>query len=117
MRWYYSGVRKSSIVDGWRHDPGRLEQFCACRKATNFIIRYAEPLTTRQTRCQVPLINDYRQNVSICRKPLILNGNTHTEAFVASGRDLVTFFLVGGDAADIRHEDTWFSRNVGADVP
>jgi N-acyl-D-aspartate/D-glutamate deacylase len=54
---------------------------------------------------------------SICRKPLILNGSTHTEAFVASGGDLVTFLLVCGDAAYIGHEDTVFAGDIGTDIP
>jgi hypothetical protein len=54
---------------------------------------------------------------SIRRKPLLFNANTQTKAFVASGRDLITFLLVCGDAADIRHEHAGFPRDIGADVP
>ena len=54
---------------------------------------------------------------SIRRKPLLFNANTQTKAFVAPGRDLITFLLVCGDAADIRHEHTGFPRDIGADVP
>jgi len=53
----------------------------------------------------------------ICRKPLLFDTSTQTKAFVASGRDLLAFLFVCGDAADIRHEYTGFPRNVGADVP
>jgi len=54
---------------------------------------------------------------SVRRKPLLFNANTQTKAFVAPGRDLITFLLVCGDAADIRHEHTGFPRDIGADVP
>src|SRR6266566_5399713 len=69
---------------------------------------------------QCPLSNGRQQNVigtSICRKPLLFNANTQTKAFVAPGRDLITFLLVCGDATNIRHEYTGFPRHVGADVP
>ena len=59
----------------------------------------------------------YQHHASICRKPLLLNTNTHPKAFVASGRDLVTFLLVCRDAADIGHEDTVFSGDIGSDIP
>ena len=54
---------------------------------------------------------------SIRRKPLVRSANTQTKAFVAPGRDLITFLLVCGDPADIRHEHTGFPRDIGADVP
>jgi hypothetical protein len=54
---------------------------------------------------------------SICRKPLFFNANAQTKAFVAPGRDLITFLLVCGDPADIRHEYTGFPWDIGADVP
>src|ERR1700730_7445483 len=54
---------------------------------------------------------------SVRRKPLLFNANTQTKAFVAPGRDLITFLLVRGDATNMRHEYTGFPRDVGADVP
>ena len=54
---------------------------------------------------------------SVRRKPLLFNANTQTKAFVAPGGDLITFLLVCGDAADVRHEYTGFPRDIGADVP
>src|SRR5947209_11158612 len=39
------------------------------------------------------------------------------KALVPVGRNLITFLLVGGDAADIRHEDAGLFRNIGPDVP
>src|SRR6266481_3021840 len=54
---------------------------------------------------------------SVRCKPLLFNANTQTKAFVAPGRDLITFLLVRGDATDIRHEHTGFPRDIGADVP
>jgi hypothetical protein len=69
---------------------------------------------------QFPSSYGREQNVigsSICRKPLLFHASTQTKAFVTPGRDLVAFFLVCGDAADIRHENTGFPRDVGADVP
>jgi hypothetical protein len=69
---------------------------------------------------QCPLSNDREQNVigtSIRRKKLLFNANTQTKAFIAPGRNLITFLLVCGDAADIRHEYTGFPRDIGADVP
>jgi hypothetical protein len=54
---------------------------------------------------------------SIRRKPLFFYANTQTKAFVAPGRDLITFLLICGDPADIRHEYTGFPRDIGADVP
>jgi hypothetical protein len=54
---------------------------------------------------------------SIRRKPLLFNANTQTKAFVASGRDLITFLFVCRHAADIRHEYTGFPRDIGTDVP
>ena len=72
-------------------------------------------------RCgQCPLSNGPEPNAicpSICRKPLVFNANTQTKAFVAPGRDLITFLFVCRHAADIRHEYTGFPGNVGADVP
>ena len=38
--------RKSSIVAGRRHEPGKLEQFWACRKATSVIIRFCKAMET-----------------------------------------------------------------------
>jgi hypothetical protein len=39
------------------------------------------------------------------------------KAFVAPGCDLITFLLVCGDAANVRHKYTGFPRDIGADVP
>ena len=71
-------------------------------------------------RWPVPLVIQPEQNVigsSIRRKPLIFNASTQTKAFVTPGRDVVAFLLLCGDAADVRHENTGFPRDVGADVP
>jgi hypothetical protein len=78
----------------------------------------SEPLEYNLAQFQSPedlhRSNDTR---SIRRKPLLFNATTQTKAFVAPCRDLITLLLIGGDAADIRHEDTGFPRNIGADVP
>jgi hypothetical protein len=66
--------------------------------------------------CQ-PVVSRTSSVRSICRKPLLLRANTHTTAFVASGRDLITFSLVCGNTADVRHEDAGLFRNIGPDVP
>src|SRR6516165_1922998 len=54
---------------------------------------------------------------SICRKPLPFRTNTQTKALVASGRNLIAFLLVRGDATDIRHKYPRFPRNISADIP
>src|ERR1051325_9844863 len=54
---------------------------------------------------------------SIGCKPFRFIANIKPEAFVALGRDLIAFLLVGGHPADIWHEDTRLPGDIGADIP
>ena len=37
------GRQEIRLVAGWRQEPGRFEQFCACRKAIRVIVRFIGP--------------------------------------------------------------------------
>src|SRR5947209_19140732 len=50
-------------------------------------------------------------------RSLSFEARSEMKALVPVGRNLITFLLVGGDAADIRHEDAGLFRNIGPDVP
>lgn len=50
-------------------------------------------------------------------RSLFFEARFEMKALVPVGRNLITFLLVGGDAADIRHEGAGLFRNIGPDVP